>query len=228
MSSVLATLGAAVDEPAARSLLQRAQGATQKWPEDFAGFRARIRVRALGRESVGLVTVRTAARAPAGVEVALPEDGLEPVAAEVLGQLAEQLRPRFFKDGDGRYPVSLGAADGHPLGRLVQVWRPGDEVVRYRIDEKCRVRLEECQGGGRRAVSTMVDYVRATPGRVLPGHVETASWDLQTGARLRREEVLTTWCRLAHAWLPVSRCARIEAGRDRHAVLVELCRHKLL
>ena len=46
------------DDVLARSLLQRAQGATQKWPEGFRGFRARVRCRALGREAVGVVTVQ--------------------------------------------------------------------------------------------------------------------------------------------------------------------------
>lgn len=36
----------AQDDPLARRLRQRAQGAMQKWPEGFRGFQARVRVRA--------------------------------------------------------------------------------------------------------------------------------------------------------------------------------------
>ena len=128
----------------------------------------------------------------------------------VLGHLSVQLTPRFFKDGDGRFPIGFGPEDGHPLGRLLQVWRPDDEIVRYRIDGKGRIRVEERVGGGHRVVTLVDEYVRATPGRVLPGRVETTSWDLRTGARLCREEVVTSFGCVEHVWLPPP-----SPGRDR-------------
>jgi hypothetical protein len=224
MGQVAALAPAVVDDPAARALLQRAQGAIQKWPEGFRGFRARIRLRGPGRESVGVVALR-----PAGqVEVALGDMGLEPVVAGALGYLSELLTPCFFKDGDGRYPIGLGPEDDHPLGRLVQVRRRADEIVHYRVDGKGRVRVTECQTPDRRVVTTVTEYQRATPGRVLPARVETAAWDMGTQAALGREEVVTTFARLDHVWLPASRMVTGESGPVRHALRLELSRHQLL
>ena len=41
------------DDALARRLLQRAQGAFQKWPEGFAGFRAQIQCRTSGQDASG-------------------------------------------------------------------------------------------------------------------------------------------------------------------------------
>ena len=73
--------------------------------------------------------------------------------------VSDQLRP-------GRRPPARPSA-----GR-----RPDDEIARYRVDDKGRIRVEERVGGGRRAVTLVAEFVRATPGRALPGRVETASW----------------------------------------------------
>jgi hypothetical protein len=216
--------GSVADHPVARSLLQRAQGATQKWPEGFRGFRARARLRAGGREALGIVTVR-----PHGqVDVELGDPQLDEVAASALSRVSEQLTPRFFKDGDGRYPISLGADDGHPLGRLVQVWRGRGEVVSYRIDPKVRIRQEEHQRDGWRAVTLVDEYLRATPGRVLPARVQTTSWDLRQGAPAGREEVVMTFGRIGDVWMPVSRLVSGDVGPARHSVRLDLDRHRFV
>ena len=53
-----ATRTSGPDDPGARMLLQRAQGALQKWPEGFTGFRARVTVGEEGHECSGGVIVR--------------------------------------------------------------------------------------------------------------------------------------------------------------------------
>jgi hypothetical protein len=212
-----------VDDAEARCVLQRAQGAIQKWPEGFGGFRARIRVRARSREAVGLVTVK-----PRGyVETEIGDGELDQLVIEGLGNLSELLTPRFFKDGDGQYPIAAGPDDGHFLGRLVQVRRSADEMVAYRIDSKGRVRLEEYQGRGRRVVTVVHEYLRATPGRVLPGRVQVTSCDLEDGRPERHEEIVTTFRRVGHIWLPESRLLAGQSASGRHSVLFELSRHRL-
>ena len=127
----------APDDGAARILLQRAQGAFQKWPEFFGGFRARLAVNAAGSERSGWVEV-----GPDGaVEVALADADLSAWARTTLEALAAERRPAFFKDHDGRFPIAFdedGPAD--TLGHLVVVRRGEFGDIRYRIDDRARVR----------------------------------------------------------------------------------------
>lgn len=209
------------DDPVARCLLQRAQGTLQKWPEGFRGFRAKIRCRTTGRDAVGTVYVKAGGQ----IEVLLADPYLGQWVEPALRGVAEERTPRFFKDGDGRFPITLGDADGHPLGRLVQVHRPRGEGLAYRIDMAGRIRQEERTHRGLRVLITLEEFARATPGRVLPVRVTRACWDLRTGTRLRSEVLKDTHCRLEHVWLPETRTATI-GGSDRiETFLLQLERH---
>ena len=107
------------DDALARRLLQRAQGAFQKWPERFAGFCAQIQCRTRGQKASGWVQVSPGH----GVEVHLPDAELRLLAQTLLGRLMDERTPHFFKDGDGRYPITLDTEHGHPFGKRLQVHR---------------------------------------------------------------------------------------------------------
>jgi hypothetical protein len=194
----------APDEGAARFLLQRAQGAFQKWPEAFDGFRARLAVTAEGRERAGWVEV-----GPRGaVDVALDEGDLAAWARETLETLAAERLPAFFKDHDGRFPIAFdedGLADS--LGRLVVVRRGGAfGDIRYRIDERARVRQRVALEPDGLHILTYESFARATPGRILPRERSTVVTD---GGRLcRRELIEDMHVRVGHAWLPAERSVR--------------------
>jgi hypothetical protein len=108
------------------ALLQRAQGSLQKWPEDFPGFRARLRFCAGAREGGG--SVECAPGGHAAVDVTDP--AVRAIALDWLTEVARERTPHFFKDRDGRYPVSLEEADGPPLVWRIRVHQPdGDRVA---------------------------------------------------------------------------------------------------
>ncbi len=71
------------DDALARRLLQRAQGAFQKWPEGFAGFCAQLQCRTSGRNASGRVQVSPGRR----VEVHLPDVELRRLAQTLLARL---------------------------------------------------------------------------------------------------------------------------------------------
>jgi len=217
-----------VDDAAARILLQRAQGALQKWPEGFPGFRAELTVTLDGRERAGSALV-----GPRGeVEVALADEAARDWARALLGEVVAERMPRFFKDGDGRFPIAFEAspdasgADGLGPRLVVHRGAHGMPPVRYRIDERARLRECERIEGVHRRVETYESFCRATPGRVLPARRSAVVYDAD--GIVRTELVEDTHLRVCHTWLPATRRVQIsrldatsirEARFDAHALL---------
>jgi hypothetical protein len=213
----------APDDGAARILLQRAQGAFQKWPEFFGGFRARLAVNAAGSERSGWVEV-----GPDGaVEVALADADLSAWARTTLEALAAERRPAFFKDHDGRFPIAFdedGPAD--TLGHLVVVRRGEFGDIRYRIDERARVRQRVALEPDGLHIQTYESFARATPGRILP---RERSMVVTDGGRLcRRELIEDMHVRVCHAWLPAERRVRVTDLHGTRLHLLRLHHHALV
>jgi hypothetical protein len=214
---------ATTPESVARMLLQRAQGFLQKWPEGFRGYRARARCDTPGGVTEGGVLV-AAGRAPL-VELE-PPDIRARIRARLV-ELAEERTPRFFKDGDGRFAVHPEAdLDGE---RWIRVERPGG-ATRYRLDPRGRIGAIERVARGRRSLTVIEEYARATPGRVLPARRRIDARDLLTGACLGRERLVESHCRVDHVWLPArwEIVAECECESEARALRVELFAHQLL
>ena len=214
----------AQDEALARRLLQRAQGACQKWPEGFAGFRAQIQCRTSGQSASGWLQVSPGQR----VEVHLPDAALRRLAQTMLARLVDERMPRFFKDGDGRYPITLDAEHGHPFGKRIQVHRRDGERLAYWIDTAGRIRYVEREVEGQRMVTAFEEYTRATPGRVLPTRVTTAWFDLESGVCIRSETIVDTHCRVNYVWLPATQHVTTIGINTIQTVLLTLDAHTLL
>lgn len=212
------------DDPLARRLLQRAQGALQKWPEGLRGFEARVRCRDEARDIVGEVRVF----AGGVVESTLPAGALRAWAEAALRSLARARTPCFFKDGDGRFPITLDPDDGHPRGRCVRVHAGEGTVRAYRIDGKGRLRLEERVGGGWRRVVAYDDFVRTCPGRSLPTRLRIFTWDARADTLLDTADIEDAVCRRDHVWLPARRRAVLTRGPVRRALRLALDGHTLL
>jgi hypothetical protein len=212
------------DEPSARRILQRAQGALQKWPEGFAGFSATIRCREGQEEAVGDVRVFAGGR----VDLRLDHAGLGDWARASLGAISLARTPRFFKDGDGAFPIAFGPDDGHQLGRGVRVRLGGNAWRSYRIDPKGRIRHEENAAPTRRVTATYDGFFRTCPGRVLPARCQILEWDVVGQRVSETAEIEDAYECRSHVWLPVSHRAIVTQtliGRER---VLELSRHVLL
>lgn len=212
------------DDALARWLLQRAQGAFQKWPEGFAGFHAQIQCQTSGRDTSGWLQVSPGQ----GVEVHLPDAELRHVAQTMLARLVDERTPRFFKDGDGRYPITLDAEHGHPFGKRIQVHRRDGERLAYWIDTAGRIRYVEREVEGKRMVTAFEEYRRATPGRVLPTRGTTTWFDIKSGECSRSEVIIDTYRRVDHVWLPATRQVTITESNATQTVLLALDAHTLL
>jgi len=221
-----AALGArafAADDPAARALLRRAQGAFQKWPEGFCGFRASVHC----ETSRGWISGRLAFAPPDRIEIECGDPGLRAWLREMVRSIAADRTPRFFADGDGRFPVSFCSAVDDATGRGVDVHCP-PVALRYWIDGRGRIARTERIADGLRAVTTFDELTRATPGRVLPARTTTSTWDLSTGVLIASETAHDSHRRFEHVWLPTSRRVSVGSGPSHTSLELTLNDHELL
>jgi hypothetical protein len=159
------------------------------------------------------------------VDIACDDLDLRARLRDMFWGITVDRTPRFFDEGDGRFPISFGDGRDDVLGRPVNVLtRLGQ--CRYWIDGAGRIRQVERIARGLRVVTTFEAFTRATPGRILPTQTRTCTWDLATGALLSSESVHDSHRRIEHVWLPSVR--RI-SGHSRGApVVISLDEHQLL
>lgn len=212
------------DDALARRLLQCAQGMFEKWPEGFVGFSATIRCRDDDREIAGDVRVFTGGR----VEISLAPAGLRSWTEALLRAIAYARTPRFFKDVDGRYPISFEPDDGHPVGRRVRVHLGRGAWRAYRIDPKGRIRELETANPVRRTTAAYEELVRTSPGRIVPTRMRVIDWDVATQTPLEAAEVEDTFCRVDHVVLPARRRTTVIHGVASWRLTIELEHHALL
>lgn len=214
-------LGHALGDPAARCLLRRAQGAFQKWPEGFAGFRASVAC----ETPRGIVNGQVTVAPPDRVDVTCDDLDLRTCLRDMLWSITVDRTPRFFDEGDGRFPISFGDGHDDALGRPVNVLARLGEC-RYWIDGSARIRQVERIARGLRVVTTFEAFTRATPGRILPAQTTTRTWDAASGALLSSESVHDGHRRIEHVWLPSTR--RISGNPGGAPLVISLDEHKLL
>ncbi len=109
------------DDPKARELLQAAFAKTARWQPDFKGFQADLRVNVNGKETKGTVIVK----GPRDVTVAIDDADLQTWAQNQIGMIAVHRGPRNFQESDGKYTLTLGGEEDHPLGQRINIHGDG-------------------------------------------------------------------------------------------------------
>ncbi|MGH8066399.1 MAG: DUF3386 family protein [Candidatus Entotheonellia bacterium] len=124
------------DDVNARELLHRAFDRTARWRADFVGFTAALIANDDGVEHHGTVQVTM----PRSVEVTVAEPGLQQWAQQQLAMMVGHRAYRAFDQSDGKYVLTLGPEEAHPLGRLIYIHGDGMNS-RYRVrDERiCQI-----------------------------------------------------------------------------------------
>ena len=124
------------DDPAARELLRRAFEKTARWSHDFPGFTASLIAHDNGAEHRGTLNVTP----PQRVDVSLADAAMQPWVQQQLASLVGHRAYRTFEQSDGKYVLTLGAADDHPLGRLIDIHGDGmNSRYRVRDDRICQI-----------------------------------------------------------------------------------------
>ena len=101
-----------IDDSKARELLRRAFTKTSRWPDNFGGFEADLRINVNGEEATGKVTVKSSKE----VEVSLPNEELQKWAQGQISMIAAHRGPRNFEESDGKYNLSFEGEENHPQG----------------------------------------------------------------------------------------------------------------
>lgn len=122
------------DDPAAKALLRRAYEKTSRWGKDFPGFTADLIVNDNGKEVRGKVKIKSPKESEVSLEVSSEQEGLLKWAQNQIGMMAVHRGSRPFEEADGKYALTFGEEDNHPLGRQIIIH--GDGMgSRYRIKE---------------------------------------------------------------------------------------------
>ena len=109
------------DDPKAREILQAAFAKTARWQSDFKGFQADLRINVNGKETKGTVTVK----GPRDVTVAIDDTELQTWTQNQIAMIAVHRGPRNFQDSDGKYTLTLGGEEHHPLGQRIIIHGDG-------------------------------------------------------------------------------------------------------
>ncbi len=118
------------NDPKAQDLLRGAFEKTARWQSDFQGFQADLRINMNGTETKGTVTVK----GPRDVAVQIQDEDLQKWAQNQIAMIAVHRGPRSFEESDGKYALTLGNSQSHPLGQRINIHGDGMESW-YRIKD---------------------------------------------------------------------------------------------
>ena len=118
------------DDPKAREILKRANEKTYRWPDGFKGFSADLIVRQAGKTSKGRVELKSARE----LSVKMDDPEIQEWAEGQIAMMAVHRSARPFQESDGKYSLTLGEDDSHPMGQLINI--NGDGMnSHYRVQD---------------------------------------------------------------------------------------------
>jgi hypothetical protein len=210
------------DDPNARELLQRAFERTARWRADFTGFSAALLGNDDGVEYRGTVHVAP----PRAVDVVLPEADLQQWAQQQLASMVGHRGYRTFDQSDGKYVLTLGPEEAHPLGRLVNIHGDGMNS-RYRVRDE---RICQIHRATERVKFTIniEDTMTTSDGKVLTTRFTVYYFAPSTGQLTQVESFTDAYTEVGGVVLPQARrVTYAENGEVRVRELI-LSEHALL
>lgn len=187
------------DDVNARELLHRAFDRTARWRADFVGFTATLIVNDDGVEHHGTVQVAM----PRSVEVTVAEPGLQQWAQQQLAMMVGHRAYRAFDQSDGKYVLTLGPEEAHPLGRLIYIHGDGMNS-RYRVRDE---RICQIQRSMERVKFTINidDSMTTGDGQVLTTRFTVYYFSPSTGQLTQVESFMDDYAEVRGVVLPKAR-----------------------
>jgi hypothetical protein len=204
------------DDVNARDLLHRAFDRTARWRADFVGFTAALIANDDGVEHHGTVQVTM----PRSVEVTIAEPGLQQWAQQQLAMMVGHRAYRAFDQSDGKYVLTLGPQEAHPLGRLIYIHGDGMNS-RYRVRDE---RICQIQRSMERVKFTINidDSMTIKDGQVLTTRFTVYYFSPSTGQLTQVESFVDDYTEVRGVMLPKGRrvtCADNGEARVRELIL---------
>jgi hypothetical protein len=210
------------DDALARALLRQAFEKTARWRPDFVGFSASLLCNDNGVESWGSVTVRL----PRAVEVSLPDAGLQQWAQQQLAMLAGHRAYRSFDEADGKYVLTLGPQDAHPLGWAVHIHGDGMNS-RYRLRDERICQIHRTTERVRFTIN-VEDTTTTRDGKCLTTRFTVYYFAPDTGQLLQVESFADEYVEVQGVVLPKSRRVIFAEQGDVRVRVLSLAEHTLL
>jgi hypothetical protein len=210
------------DDPSARELLHRAFDRTARWRADFTGFTAALMVNDNGVEHRGTVKVMM----PRTVEVTMADADIQQWAQQQLAMMAAHRAYRAFDQADGKYILTLGSEDMHPLGRLINIHGDGMNS-RYRVRDE---RICQIQRAMERVKFTIniEDTMTARDGTVLTTRFTVYYFAPSTGQLTQVESFADDYTEVRGVVLPKARRVTFADTGEARVREVLLSEHALL
>jgi uncharacterized protein DUF3386 len=187
------------DDPQARELLQRAFERTSRWSANFSGFSAALIANDNGVEHYGTVQVTM----PRSVEVTLAETNLQQWAEQQLAMLAGHRAYRAFDQSDGKYTLTLGPQESHPLGRLIVIHGDGMNS-RYRVKDDRICQIQRAMERVKFMIN-IEDSMSTSDGKVLTTRFTVYYFSPSTGQLTQVESFTDDYTEVRGVVLPKSR-----------------------
>jgi hypothetical protein len=187
------------DDPNARELLHRAFDRTSRWRADFTGFSATLVANDNGAEARGTVKITM----PRTVEVTLPEPVLQQWVQQQLAMMAGHRAYRSFDQADGKYVLTLGPDEAHPLGRQVFIHGDGmNSCYRVRDERICQIQraMERV-----RFTINIEETTTTTDGKVLTTRFTVYYFSPSTGQLTQVENFVDDYTEVTGVVLPRAR-----------------------
>ncbi len=209
-------------DPKAREMLKQASDQTYRWPGDFKGFSADLLVEEAGKISKGRVEIKSAR----DVTVSLDDEGLQKWAEGTIGMIAVHRSPRSFEEGDGRYALTFGEPDQHPLGQAVHIHGDGMNSY-YRVKDG---RIQQVNRRGERMCFTInvEDALKTPDGKTLTSRYTVYYFSPKDGQLSDVESYTDEPALVDGVYLPGTRLINSVDGQKVHTRKLQFLNHQWL
>lgn len=196
-------------DQAAYDLLKNSRSTSQNFPANFAGYSVDVTYNEDGNVYKGTVDYTPK------VELKFEMKGLAAEDFKKLeGDLTSLISHRSggdFAKGDGKYPITFGADDKNPIGRLVQL---NDEMKSsYRVRNNQVMQVNRTMGGEFFTIN-ILETTSVADGKFLPRQFSVTYMDAATKQIKKTQFFTDSYENVNNAWLPkMRRIITVENGR---------------
>jgi uncharacterized protein DUF3386 len=186
------------DDPEAREVLRQAFEKTARWPTDFTGFTADVRVNVDGKELTGTATVKSSK----DVSVSLNDPDVQKWVVNTLAMIAVHRGPRTFEQSDGKSVLTLERTAPHPMGQTIRIH--DDLKSYYRIKDDRITQINRSMGPMKFTIN-VEDSALTQDNKYLTTRYTVYYFNPQDGRLTNVESFSDAHVRVGQADLPASR-----------------------
>lgn len=170
----------------AHAILKDAHGRSYRFPEGFPGFAADIAIIQAKGDVIARVSGTVAVSGPRAIQLDLDEnEELAAWARQEIASMAGHRWPTSYEETDGRYELTLGNDEDHPLGPELTFQNDPFKSA-YRVVDGAISQVARSMGPMRFTI-TMQRHETAADGRSLPSEFTVSYWNTAENRLVRAD-----------------------------------------